>query len=377
MQSSAAKTEAQPTTTPASPAAQGNEAYRKAAGQAWNQRVEAEKSAETSQQAPFTDFPDADGYTSSEKPTAEAKDNTLDPNAGMYADHAPKDAAETEDADAEDAEAEGAETEDADAAEETEEATEERPKSRSKPLKQRLKQETRRRGDAERALDAARAENQQLAERLARIEGSLGLKEPAKPAAADKDAAPDASKYTYGDVDPRYIADVAAHAARGAIKTAMEEQRKEALAAQAEKDYNTQLTAAVKRGSEKYEDFHDVVVEGAERGDWALSAEMAQLVVGSDLGHEIAYFLAKNPKEADRIAALPVEQQYVAFGRLEARFSAPPVSAKTEQKAQAPVSKAPAPVRQPRNAGGQFAINGATDDFGALWSHWRGRNQGH
>lgn len=70
---------------------------------------------------------------------------------------------------------------------------------------------------------------------------------------------------------------------------------------------------------ETYADY-DVV---AKNPHVQISNAMAEVILDSDVGPELAYHLGKNPAEAARIAALPPSRQAAELGRLEAKISAP------------------------------------------------------
>lgn len=74
-----------------------------------------------------------------------------------------------------------------------------------------------------------------------------------------------------------------------------------------------------------------------------LSSVGADFIAESEKGGEIAYYLGKNPSEAQRIAKLDPIKQAVEFARIEGRLSAPPVRK---------VSQAPTP---PPTLGGSKA----------------------
>jgi hypothetical protein len=64
---------------------------------------------------------------------------------------------------------------------------------------------------------------------------------------------------------------------------------------------------------------------------------MAETIRASDSGPDVAYHLGQNPKEAERISALPPFLQAKEIGRIEAKLAAEPPSKKT--------SSAPAPIK--------------------------------
>lgn len=59
-----------------------------------------------------------------------------------------------------------------------------------------------------------------------------------------------------------------------------------------------------------------------------VSEAAGDLIAESDKAAEIAYFLARNPSEAHRIARLPVHKQGSEIARIEARLSAAPTARK-------------------------------------------------
>jgi hypothetical protein len=93
----------------------------------------------------------------------------------------------------------------------------------------------------------------------------------------------------------------------------------------------------------KYEDFDEAVASMR----YLPSQEAQTLIMESPVGVEVAYHLATNEAEAQRIASLPPHQQLFAIGKLEAAIEARIAGQKTEPAQEAPkpapVSKAPAP----------------------------------
>ena len=91
--------------------------------------------------------------------------------------------------------------------------------------------------------------------------------------------------------------------------------------------------AQQEEGRAKYPDFDQVVATDALK----ISATMAEMIVQSDDGDEVAYYLGKNPDVAAQIYAMgtPVEVAR-AMGRLEAQVSAP--KPKMTSTAPAPVN---------------------------------------
>jgi hypothetical protein len=86
------------------------------------------------------------------------------------------------------------------------------------------------------------------------------------------------------------------------------------------------------RGGGKYDDFDEVV------GDIKPTAPWSMALMEAENGDEIAYYLGKNIKEAQRIASLPPVSQIREIGRLEAKLAAEPQKPKTPSRAPAPIT---------------------------------------
>jgi hypothetical protein len=76
-------------------------------------------------------------------------------------------------------------------------------------------------------------------------------------------------------------------------------------------------------GEDKYDDFKEVITNPKLN----ISDPMALTIAESDNGAEIAYFLGKNPKEADRIASLSFAAQVKEIMKLEQKFQKQTTSA--------------------------------------------------
>lgn len=187
----------------------------------------------------------------------------------------------------------------------------------------------------ERKLDKAyreRAEAQARAEvfqrRVAELEQANVPKD---------DGAPRLEQFDY---DPeKYAAAKAEHAKKTALKeheanqrSASDKQARERLVATWEEK------AAV--AEEKYDDFATVV------GDLQPTNALTAAIIEADNAGDIAYYLGKNPKEAMRIAGLPVLAAVREIGKLEAKLLAEPIKPATPSKAPAPITpvKGTAPV---------------------------------
>lgn len=137
-----------------------------------------------------------------------------------------------------------------------------------------------------------------------------------------------------------FVADKAAFAAKQTYRKEMQ--------ADAEKKVESDRQVALEKSfkahedrveayKEKVEDFDDVAY-----GDHILpvmrgAPHLAQLVVESEQGPEIAYHLGSNPEVAEKIAAMPMHLAAKEIGKIEARLEKAP---KPKNK-----SKAPEPIK--------------------------------
>jgi hypothetical protein len=193
--------------------------------------------------------------------------------------------------------------------------------------------------------------------------------EPAKSTepAAEAKGAPKSDDFEFGELDPAYIAAmVDFHTERR-----LTEFRQQAEQVQQQAAVQAKFAVTVEQGRQKYADFDDVVVKGAEEMAWPLSETLAPLLVESEVGADVAYHLATNVAEAERVYRLAPVEQARYFGRLEAKFSAARAaatggdkSAETPATTRAP--QAPAPVAPGRGAGGRFQATASTDDFASF-----------
>ena len=121
------------------------------------------------------------------------------------------------------------------------------------------------------------------------------------------------------------------HASEKAVKELTSKQQ-----AESRKQYETKLVEAweakAERGIAKYDDFDETVGELKPTSPWAVA------VMDADNGEDIAHYLGKHLKEAERIASLSPASQIREIGKLEAKLAAEPPKPKTPSKAPAPIT---------------------------------------
>jgi len=158
-----------------------------------------------------------------------------------------------------------------------------------------------------------------LAERRKRQEIEAKLQElQTKQPAADKPQGPPALDQfaTYDE----YIAAVSRYNARQEYESMRQQetarQQQEAQLRE-QMEFQRAIDARVAAGQAKYADFDAVVNTGLAP---FLSQQLAHSIAESNAGHDVAYYLGKNPAEAARIADLPERQQIREIARLESRL---------------------------------------------------------
>lgn len=95
----------------------------------------------------------------------------------------------------------------------------------------------------------------------------------------------------------------------------------------------------IERGRAEFKDFDTVVNAAFEAGAIEAGGMLHRALIESEDGHKLAYHLATNPREAERLGAMPPQRLLIEIGRLSARL-------------EKPVSKAPPPITPVAASGG-------------------------
>jgi hypothetical protein len=196
-------------------------------------------------------------------------------------------------------------------------------------------------------------------------------------AAPNANAAPDPKDFTYGELDADYIRALARHETRLEMAEDRAKQSKTQTDAEHAKVIE-KVTADVKAfeeaGATQFDDFEEVVIQGARDAAWPLSASLGAALLESDHGPAIAYSLASDVKLAKEIAALSPNKQVAWLGRQEAKLDAgsgdegKAAGAKSEDGdgTTPPVTKAPTPVSRARGAGAPAQSQSSGSDFASF-----------
>jgi len=217
-------------------------------------------------------------------------------------------------------------------------AAEPEPK-KAKGVQKRIDELTRQREDERRRAEAAEA---RLDRALAALEKGTGISAKNTKQTLDE-SDPEPQKPTKDPENPegydgaleQYVSDRASWIARREVKASLaEEEKKRQDSALADQTRKTQeaYRSRVEKAKEKHPDYSEV----AESPDVQVSIVMASAIAHAEEGPEIAYFLGKNPAEAERISKLVPQLQLVELGKISAKLSTPAEKPK-------PISAAPAP----------------------------------
>lgn len=216
-----------------------------------------------------------------------------------------------------------------------------------------------------------------LEARLRELEAGGTQKSGAAPLTGDQSAAnsgdtpPDPSKFDYGELDPKYIAALARHETAQALKAqkAEDDKTRQAQAADEKRQEQAQKQdVLVKAGVKLFDDFDEVVMQGARDGAWELTRTLGELILDDpEFGPRIAYELAKDPDESRRVAKLSEAQQAAYFGKQQAKFEA----AKPSQRTAPKTPQAPPPPKTPKGGSGSNKVGADSTDFAAVEKAWQ------
>ena len=175
-------------------------------------------------------------------------------------------------------------------------------------------------------------------ERALRLEGELKARSDAKPK-EDREDAPQPPKQgeseTYEDFLERKATWVAEQRAAKIVEErlkARDEQVSKAKAEEADRTLTQNWQKSVEKVRDKYDDYDEVTQDEG----FNPTPAMARAMLESDQKAEIAYYLAKNPEEMERIAKMSPLRQAAEVLKLEDKVA-------SKAPAKKP-SKAPAPI---------------------------------
>jgi hypothetical protein len=163
---------------------------------------------------------------------------------------------------------------------------------------------------------------------------------------------PDPGQYGAGEFDPQYLEDLTDWKAEQAVQRHLNAREQQSRVSTAIQTFN-------QRVSEQFPEGEPDGIANLRRLP-QLSPVIQDIVTTVEAGPKIADHLGSNPRELQRISALPPAMQAFELAKLDQRLSAPPTpQPKT-------VSDAPPVTPTVRGQGGRFAPAPDTDDFAAF-----------
>jgi hypothetical protein len=182
----------------------------------------------------------------------------------------------------------------------------------------------------------------------------LALKNAPKPEPepAKGDGRPDPAAYAEGQYDTGYIEDLTAWKADQTVTARLAQVDSQRAAQQAVQSFDAKTATLFPEGEP----------EGlvAFRRIQKVSTAIQDVILMSDVGPKLADHLGANPRELERLSALPPHLQAYELAKVEASFAAP---AAPKPKT---ATDAPEPTPQVRGAGGKFTVAPDTNDFAAF-----------
>lgn len=163
-----------------------------------------------------------------------------------------------------------------------------------------------------------------------------------------------------------YVAAKAEYVADRKLAAAFEQReakQRETDTAKSQQAQADQWSKRMASAAEKTPDLYEVI----ESASAPLTRAMADAIMDSDIGPQVAYYLAQNPEEAERLAGLSPSSVARAIGRIEAKL---------ESDAVKPKSAAPKPVDP---VGSRSSASGMPDPMNTKayidWANAQERNQ--
>lgn len=203
-----------------------------------------------------------------------------------------------------------------------------RPRKKEKTAQERINELYRQTKDLERALERERGRAEGLLAKEKLLGGERLLQGDATSGNNTPRVAPDPTdqaKYPLGALDDRYVEDKIQFGIEQALGSVLHRQQEDARKADDARKAQEHLQKAqeiVKKGLTLHPDYEEVVWNAAQRGELNITEDMFLEITEAENGIEIAYFLGKNPAEADRVARLPPRQQGSYIARKDAEFAA-------------------------------------------------------
>jgi hypothetical protein len=195
----------------------------------------------------------------------------------------------------------------------------------------------RKKGGFQKRIDKLTQKNAELERQLAEARGGANAAKPGEQAQAQADATakPQARDFATYEEFVEKLAEWTADQREAARTRKAAEEQAARDRAQAAKQWTDRLNDARTR----YNDFDAVALSDAP-----ISQTVHNVIVGSEQGPDLAYYLGQHPEEREAINKLNPVQTAIALGKIAAKLEA-----QTTDTTETKVSKAPPPIK-PLNA---------------------------
>lgn len=222
------------------------------------------------------------------------------------------------------------------------------------------------------AQRAAERRAASLEQRLAALETRAAAPQQGNDKAKPKSDpnAPQPADYEYGELDSKFIRDLARYEARQEFEAARQETKQQsdnASQTKAQQEFQARLDTFYQGGIDIADDFEEVVSDQSLK----ISSVLGELILESEFGAQIAYAMASDSKEAKAVSALSPARQAAWFGQREAELSSESSDAAENSGQQRPPSTSspkttqapPPPKGKTRGSGEAQQASPATTDF--------------
>lgn len=152
------------------------------------------------------------------------------------------------------------------------------------------------------------------------------LKAAPKPNESQKDSAPKRDEFSsyedFVEAKALHVARTEAKKELEAFKNESKKSEEDSKHAKASAEFSARVEGVIEAGRKAYPDFDATVNAAVKEGNLPTKGPLYEAIMDSDIGEKLAYHLAKNEDESERIQKLSVYGQLRELGKLEDRLSA-------------------------------------------------------
>jgi len=212
--------------------------------------------------------------------------------------------------------------------------------------------------------EAAKAEAQREREAREALEARLqAIEAQRQPAQAEPEMLQEPKPEQFRDMY-EYARALAEYTAERKIQEIQYREIQARIEAQRQQVINT-WAERVNQAKQELPDFDDMI----ESADVAVSDDVRDAIIESDVGPRILYYLAENSEFAHKLAGMSARQALKEIGKLEDRLSTKTEAAPAAPKV--PKSKAPPPINPVRGGTAKESSYNAKDQFSGSFAEYK------